>query len=411
MLFEDRISVLCWVLATLCWTTCTSSALEFRQYDDYSTNEVVRHEIWLSAKNIAFDGKTLQDAFLCATNLALRGFFHQDLWAAGLNKALFSGWGLDDVRLVGPTIVVDGYVAGNLTALALDPKELIVDLIGWSAPYPLAICKADAFAQVEGHAFFRGQKALINGVYHGPVTIQANDLAVLQGHFATNVTVYARDIVIKKGTRIKGDLRYSRYAPNLYLYPSPDVFLKGELVRLKSTSSWDINLVILLIQLFFFVCAFLLGVPFVLIFPRLTGTALRTLRTAPGYTALTGLSVVMALFLLVMFTATSLPPCAIVLGCLLLVLVYFARFIVALLIGSLFFPQWKTFTFKKVISILAIGLLVLYSLELIPGFKWMVKWAVIFSGSGALVNAILHMQRTTPNAEQAKVKWLESLTG
>lgn len=279
---------------------------------------------------------------------------------------------MDDLRLMGRAVEVDGPVEGNLTAagtaVTLRPGTV-----------------------VDGDALLAGENVVVQGEVGGDVRVYASTVT-LNGGFDGDVRVAAEDIVVMPGTRIDGDLVYTT-TKDLFL--DPKVALGGQLVRKDveapelgvSPPSWRRSAGL---NVFFYVCALLVAVPFIALFPHYTGRAVRLVRQSVlkcALAGLVGLCLVPMAAVFALVTVVGMP-----LGILLLlaytILLYLSKIVVALALGGMLLRRRGPQAFGRALTALSLGLLIIYALSAIPAAWFAVWFVVVLLGFGALLLAM-----------------------
>jgi cytoskeletal protein CcmA (bactofilin family) len=363
------------ILAALLAGASRAPAIAFVSSESYlvSTGQVVSGEAWVMATRIEIDGTQEADVFTLGGSNVLTGVVRKDFWALAETVKL-RGTVTENARLAGRNVAVEGRVGGNLLAAA-ETVQL-----------------GDG-CEVGGDTALLGSRVVASGHLKGSVRIIAKQ-ATLGGHVEGNVDIRADDIVVLKGTRIDGDIKYASPSE---LFLDNTVQLGGALVKTESPEPQRRPVTeALLMQAIFLAGSLLLAAPFLALFPKVAGRALYGLRIASWRCSLIGLA---ALFLIPVFCAFSAItlfglPLAIVLACGYIMLVYLSKIIVALAIGQMVLRRPGPLSFGQTLITLVVGLLLVYALTSIPGIGLTVWLVVTVWGMGALLLGLLSLGRS-----------------
>ena len=371
-----RSSLTILLLTALC--CAPASAFQLVSTDAYTlapgasaTNELV-----ISSANVTISGTSDDDLFIMATQADLDGRFNADVWAMA-DVLTFAGKAGDDIRLFGRDIKVTGSLDGSLTAIG---NSVVVS----------------NGSVIRGSAVLVGETVISEGDVRGSLRM-AGSSATISGRIRGSVRVAAEDIVVMPGTEIDGDLVYSS-SEDLFLDKS--VKLQGQLVRknVDAFASWSkpkpTISEIATVQSFFYVCAMLAALPFMALFPRFTGLAVRQARQRIWFSLAIGIAAVSlaplaAILLLVTIIGI---PLAILIACFYAVLLYLAKVPVALVIGGMLLRRRGPQPFSRVFTALSTGLLILYTVGALPVIGGPVRLLTLFLGVGALLSAIFASQ-------------------
>ena len=354
--------------------------LEFIQTNQYTlaTNETLSAELWVLAGHITLAGRAQDDLFLLGaaetmrsdgTNgvVRLAGECHNDVWAIG-NIVDLSGRVNDHARFLAKTVTVSGSIARG--ALLLGSA---VHLTGT--------------AQLNGDAWLMGENLVVEGAVRGRLTMLGQN-ATLAGTFASNVYVTARDIVVLSGTRIAGDLVY-RSANELIL--DKGVRLEGQLIREPMPVSASRGILAplqsMVVQLWLFAAALLVGVLFFWLFPQFGRRAVVCLASSFWKCLLVGFVVLALSPMICLLAAISLVglPFGLLVMTAIGILIYLSKLVVAVYIGRLvLFGRWNV----HFIWVFCLGLFCLY-ISASSGVLGMIVWfLIVCAGTGSLVLAL-----------------------
>ncbi len=348
-------------------------AMDIRREDRFvvRADQTVSNELWLAADKIVIKGTARDDVFMAGGLISLGGEFQNDVWAIG-EVVDFHGKAAEHVRLMGRAVEVGGTADGSLVAAGNSVKV------------------AES-AEIQGDALLAGENVLTEGRIDGNIRVIATSVT-LSGKFGGNVRVISDDIVVVPGTQIKGNLAYTA---SKELVLDSRVTLGGQLIRKDveafegrpATASWN---EVVFTQTFLYLCALVVGLPFVGLFPQFAGRAIRHLRSAGWKCALVGAAAFGLMPLLgffVMLTLIGIP-----LGLLLLtvyvILLYLSKIVVALVIGGGLLQRRGPQPFIRIFTAMSLGLMVIYAVTALPVAGRILALAVVLTGLGAMMLAL-----------------------
>ena len=363
-------------------SAAAAQAIQIVRSDGFTLNHgnTVTNELWIAAPNVAVGG-TVKDDFLAACiggqvglgNARLAGNFQNDVSVFGA-AIDFTGTAAEHARFLANEITMGGEV--GISALAIGNTITLT-----------------TNSVIKGDAVLVGQSVLVAGDIRGNLRILATT-ATLNGTIDGSVRIAADDIVLMPGTKIGGDLVYTS-SKDLFLDPGK-VELNGQLIRkeletIQTETPAPTIYDIFISQAYLYLCALVAGLPFIAIFPRFTGRAVRHVRQSPWKCALVG---VVALCLIpmasffVFFTIIGIP-----LGLLLLlayaIMLYLSKIVVALGIGGIVLRRHGPQPFSRVFTVLSLGLIAIYLVTTLPyGIGSIAAFVVLLTGLGGMVFAI-----------------------
>jgi len=311
------------------------------------------------------NGTCRNDVFLLISGpTKLAGRFENDVWAFS-DSIHFSGHAMDHLRLLGKTVEVDGEVANTVSvaagAVRIGPNAVLKN--------GLAVIGEDVIlaGQVEGNARIRATRATLSGQVTGDLDLEATDIVVLSGTRIDGDFIYTgeRDLILDQGVVVTGKMfrRPPAEAPSLASQARFAAGLYGS--------------------------ALLVALPLVFFFPRGVSRSVRRLRKGFGRCLLVGaalFSLTPFLALLAAATVIGLPLSGVLLGVCGLAL-YLGHIVTAVWVGSLLLGRRGPQSFDRVFPVLAIGLLVGYSLWLVPAAAILIGGVASLAGAGALLLA------------------------
>jgi len=321
------------------------------------------------APDIAVQGRTHDDSFWLAQGRAsLDGDFGNDAWALAMTAHL-GGTFRDHARIVAQAITVNGVVSNGL----------------WALGGSVAVATN---AHLGGTQFIVADQVSLLGHIEGPVYARGRSIT-LGGTIIGSVHLVGDDIVIRPGTPIIGDLHYITTNRSIVLDANSQV--SGSLRHLPAPPIGARNpQAELVFATYFLVAALLVGIPWILAFPNLTGRAVRNLRFTLWRCGLIGIALLFGapmLLLAIALTVLGLPFAA-VLAAFYGIVLYLGKFFTALAIGSALLQKRGQISLSGALLSLVTGLFLYYSVAFIPVVGASLQATMTAFGAGALVLAV-----------------------
>lgn len=359
-----------------------AQAIEFVNTQQYllAPDERITNQLVLSAESVVLEGAAEDDLFIFAgQQIDLRGETLGDAWLAG-SSIQVSGQGRDHVRAAAQLFTLRGSLDRGLAALG-------------------ATVRLETNAVVRGDAVLAGESVIVEGRVEGDLQVLAQSVT-LAGRFGGNARIIAQDIVVMPGASLAGDLVYT--SPK-EIFLDRNVALGGKLIRQTTpppppmTAERTIQLA--LFRALQATAAFLVGLPFLALFPRLVGRATQHLRHSLWRTLLAGLGgiLVLPMAALLAFVTIVGIPFALVLGASFAILLYVGKIIVAVTIGALLLRRRGPQPLPVALGAMALGLVLYYALAALPGFGQTLSLLVGILGLGALLLAVLRSEGRPSN--------------
>lgn len=352
-----------------------------------AADQTVSDETWVMANNVQADGVFGNDLFAASgTDMSLNGTYEGNLWIAAGTTATLSGECRRNARLTGQTLRIDGNIDGNLMAMG----NTVV--LGTNTT-------------IGGHARLIGSSVVLEGAVSGNVSINSARTVTLGGHIKGDAKVVSAEIILSPGARIDGNLNYTS---SRELLPAEGV-VGGNLQQVTPEAPPLLSFDRAKSHALWLLAAFLVGVPFISLFPMTTAMASQLARKSPMKCLAVGF---IASFLLPVFGLMSISSIiGLPLGALILaswgILVYISRIIMGLMIGALIFKSGNTSIGRVLIS-MASGLAIIYLATLIPSIALPVQMTVVWMGMGALLLALVQKRRLAIQIPE-ELKQLEEL--
>lgn len=339
-----------------------------------ATNQTVTAETWVLCTSAAPQGTFKNDLFIGASDqVSLDGTYEGNVWAGSATSAVtLNGVCKRNVRLAGNDVHINGIVEGNLTVSAL---------------YSITI---GTNALIKGSIQLHCLNSIIQeGEIGGPAVFNSAKSVTINGPIMSDTQVNAPEIVLARNAQIEGNLTYQSSRD---LFPATGI-ISGKLKRILPPSPYSLERAER--HAIAFLAAFLVGLPFLSLFPTTTALSTLLIRKSPLKCILVGLVALFTLPFLGMIgisSAFGLP-----LGALILIswgaLIYLSRIVVGLIIGTVILRSGNSSAGRLLLSLL-LGLTVIYTLTFIPSTIGLIaQIAVISMGSGALLLTISQRRR------------------
>ncbi|NLX25713.1 MAG: hypothetical protein GXY61_07110 [Lentisphaerae bacterium] len=338
------------------------------------TNQTVTAETWVLCTSAAPQGTFKNDLFIGAANqLTLDGTYEGNVWAgSAASTVTLNGVCKRNVRLAGSDVHINGIVEGNLTVSAL---------------YSITI---GTNALIKGSVQLHCLNSIIQeGTIGGPAVFNSAKSVTINGPIMGDTNVNAPEIVLARNARIEGNLTYQSSRD---LFPATGI-ISGKLKRVLPPSPYSLERAGRHAIAFF--AAFLVGLPFLSLFPTTTALSTLLIRKSPLKCILVGFVALFALPFLGMISISS--AFGLPLGALILIswgaLIYLSRIVVGLIIGTVILRSGNASAGRLLLSLL-LGLAVIYTLTFIPSTIGLIaQMAVIWIGSGALLLTLSQRRR------------------
>lgn len=349
-------------------------AADFVATNAYQTTatQTFSDEQWVLAGIAETEGLFKNDLFISSGGqLALNGTYEGNVWGLAGGGTTLGGRCDRNVRLAGKSVRIDGPVGGNVMAMA----ETIIMTTN---------------AAIGGNADLVGNSIILEGHIKGNASISSARVVTMGGAIGGHVKVAAPDILFSRDLHIGGDLSYTA---DKELLPDEGV-VGGTLERVFPQSPPLFTTERLASRAMWFLAAFLVGLPFIALFPMTTAMASQLVKKAPLKCLLAGLLASGALPILGIMCASSII--GIPLGVLVLAswgaMLYLSRIIMGLVLGTLILRTTGT-SIGRILLAMALGLGLIYLATIVPSVGVPVQMAVAWMGMGALILAMLQKRR------------------
>ena len=363
-----------------------AAAQEERSVDDADrevvtlpAGTVTNRDYFAYGERVEISGTVNGDVYAAGGQILVDGTINGDLLAAG-GAVTISGTVSQDARIAGGQIAINGSIGRSLTVAGgnvdlNDSGAIGRGLVAAGGRVRLA-------APIEKDAKIAAGSVTVSSRVKGDLHAATGDLRLTsKAAIAGNLTYWSQaDASIDPGARVEGGV--VRKAVPEHLGPRPGAFLAA-VARL-----------FLLAKLVSFVSTLALGLLFLYLLPRYTGSAVSTLRTRPwaslgiGFVAFVVTPVAAVILLITVLGA----PLGLMAAALFLLAIYVARVFVMIWAGAALFARMGK-PIREVWA-LVIGLVIYSILTLIPFIGGFVTLLVILFGLGASLLADRTLYRT-----------------
>lgn len=340
---------------------------------------VVNQDYFAYGERVEISGTVNGDVYAAGGQILVDGTVNGDLLAAG-GAITISGTVSQDARIAGGQIAVNGTIGRSLTVAGGN-----VDLNDSAAVGRSMVAaggRVRVAAPVAADAKIAAGSVTVSNAVKGNLHAATGDLRLTsKAGIAGDLTYWSQtDASIDPGARVAGVV--TRKAMPEHLGPRPGAFLAA------------LAGFFLLAKLVSFVSTLVLGLLFLYLLPRYTGSTVSTLRTRPwaslgiGFIAFVVTPVAAGILLITVLGA----PLALLLMALYLAALYVARVFVIVWAGSAVFA-WTGKQVRPVWA-LVIGLVIYGILTVVPFFGWFIALLVTMLGLGAALLADRALVRT-----------------
>jgi cytoskeletal protein CcmA (bactofilin family) len=371
------------VLASLllrpAWAQDEHSNVAERAVVTLPAGAVVDQDYFAYGERVEISGTVNGDVYVAGGQILVDGTVNGDLLAAG-GAVTMSGTVSQDARIAGGQIAVNGAIGRNLTVAGgnvevSDPAVIGRGLVAAGGRVRVA-------APVERDAKVAAGSVTVSNAVKGNLHAATGDLRLTsKAAIAGDLTYWSQaDASIDRGANVAGVITHKTLPE--YRGPKPGALL-GALAGF-----------IVLAKLVSLVSTLVLGLLFLYLLPRYTGSTVSILRTRPwaslgiGFIALAVTPAAAGVLLLTVLGA----PLALLLMALYLAALYVARVFVIVWAGSAVFA-WTGKQVRPVWA-LVIGVVIYGILTVVPFFGWVIALLVTMFGLGAALLADRALVRT-----------------
>jgi cytoskeletal protein CcmA (bactofilin family) len=329
---------------------------------------VVDRDYFAYGERVEISGTVNGDVYAAGGQILVDGTINGDLLAAG-GAITISGTVSQDARIAGGQIAINGPIGRSLTVAGGNVEVNDSGAIGRGLV--AAAGRVRVAAPVEKDARIAAGSVTVSDSVKGNLHAATGDLRLTsKAVIAGNLTYWSQaDASIDPGASVAGVV--TRKAMPEHFGPRPGAWLAaaaGLLVLAKLVS---------------FVSTLVLGLLFLYLFPRYTGSAVTALRQRPwaslgmGFVAFVVTPIAAGILLITVLGA----PLGLMVAALYVLALYLVRVFVIMWAGTAL-VAWMGKQVRPVWA-LVIGLVVYSIATLVPFIGWWVTWLVILFGLGA----------------------------
>lgn len=369
------------LLVTLLMNFASSPVLAFDVREGeivtVASGEVVNDDLYIASGDIVIDGTVNGDVFAVGRSITINGKVNGGVSFAG-QTATINGEITNGLRFGGQSIMVNGRIGRDLV---VGGAQLSVSGTG----------------QIDGDLVFGAGTVQVDGSI-GDSILGAGGKVTLTNNVGGDIILSVDSLTITSSADIQGDIKYtssneasiqsgaSISGDISHLIPEQTETAKGIMAGIVGSVVWKI---------LSYVMIFIIGIILILIAKKRITLMQIAIQKSPWQTLGWGALILIATpiaAVIVMITVIGLP-----LGIISLLLwgivLYLSQIPVALLLGRLIIRQNRELDSTGImIGALALGLLVLFVLQLIPIIGWIVGLIVIIFGLGTLITSIKTMR-------------------
>lgn len=351
------------------------------------------------------------DMFIAGTQASVPLTAPRDVLAGG-GSVVLTGTVAQDTHVTGFSVEVEADTAGSVYAAGA--MVTLRGTVGQDVTATGGTVRTAPSATVAGNVRISGGLVTIEGPVTGAVTASGGEV-VLNSAVAGDVVLQAQSISFGPSARIAGTLRY--FAPEAVIIPvsviSADrvTFTKidalamfrdmGGMMKDRDFAVWPTFASLFagfLLTLGFFI---LLGAVLLAFLPRPVERLRQISVARPGLTLLAGLLGLSALFGLVPVSAMTVVGVLLVpFVVLAIVVVWTLGYVLGAYVIALrmlvAFGGAQTHGLGARLAVLAVGVTVLAALNFVPFIGWMINFAVVLFGVGAMVVTVANRMIASP---------------
>ncbi|MEW6681360.1 MAG: hypothetical protein AB1451_00345 [Nitrospirota bacterium] len=360
------------LLARPAWAQDEHSDAAEREVMILPAGVVINQDYFAYGERVEISGTVNGDVYAAGGQILVDGTINGDLLAAG-GAITISGTVSQDARIAGGQIAINGPIGRSLTVAGGNVEVNDSAAVGRSVV--AAGGRVRVAAPVQADAKIAGGSVTVSNAVKGNLHVATGDLRLTsKAAIAGDLTYWSQtDASIDPGANVAGVV--TRKALPEHFGPRPGAFLAA------------LAGLFLLAKLVSFVSTLVLGLLFLYLLPRYTGSTVSTLRTRPwaslgiGFIAFVVTPVAAVILLITVLAA----PLGLMAAALFVLAIYVARVFVMIWAGAALFA-WMGKPVREVWA-LVIGLVVYTIVTAIPFLGWIVAWGVTLFGLGAALLA------------------------
>jgi cytoskeletal protein CcmA (bactofilin family) len=340
------------------------------------SGEVVNDDLYIAGGDIVIDGTVNGDVFAVARSITINGIVNGGVSFAGQTGTV-NGEIANGLRFGGQSLIVNGRIGRDLVVGGSQLSVSSTGQIDGGLIFGAGTMQADG--SVGGTILGGGGQVTLANNVGGDVTLSVDRLTIASSADIQGDVKYTspNEASIQSGAIISGDI--SHLIPER---PDKAEAAKGIMAGVFGAAVWKILSYVMIL---------VIGIILLLITQKRLTLMQMAIQKSPWQTLGWGALILIATpiaAVIVMITVIGLP-----LGIISLllwgILLYLSQIPVALLLGRLIIRQNRELDSTGImIGALALGLLVLFALQLIPIIGWIVGLLVMIFGLGTLITSI-----------------------
>jgi len=368
------------ILAIFILPTTAAQALEAQASNSFylAKEEISNGNLLVTGKNITIDGTVSGDLIVAAQTLSVTGRIDGDILAIAQTINI-SGEVGGNIRVIGNAVSLNGPVIRNVNVIGNNFILGDQARIGWDV---LSLTnKLEVRGNIDGNLNGRTQDALIYGKIGKNVNLNLS---------ADNLNP---SLTLSPESVINGNLTYtSKEAAKIYDQAKISGEIKQNLPVNDQKNDW---LPWLWARIFSIFSAIIVGLVLVFLLKNITLKTLEKIKEQPLKMIWPGLIVMLILppiSLLLVFTLIGLPLALIIMAGWFIAL-YFAKIIIAIIIGQLIFKKILKKSEPSLLWSMVLGIIICWLLFNIPLIGWILGLVAIWIGLGGIWTYVYHQFR------------------
>lgn len=335
-------------------------------------NETVHEDYFATGDTVTVSGTVNGDAYVAGREVLVDGTINGDLIVAGGNVTI-RGTVSQDVRAAGGNITISSQIGGSTTVVGGNVS--ITDSAALSGSLVTGVGTLQVFAPVGGGMTIGAGTAQIGNSVGGNISAGIGEISFSpDASVSGNLTYWSeKKANIAQGASVSGTVT-QHTAP------------QGSTEAAQKAAEGFFSAVSLAFTLASFLSALILGLLLTKFAPRFLEKTADTILEAPAKSALIGfvalITIPVAAFIL--FVTLLLIPLSFVVMGMYFIAIYFSKIFVAYAIGKKA-SELLNSTWARGVVFLA-GLVLFYLLSALPLIGWIVSFAALLFGLGALLS-------------------------
>jgi len=368
------------ILAIFILPTTAAQALEAQASNSFylAKEEISNGNLLVTGKNITIDGTVSGDLIVAAQTLSVTGRVDGDILAIAQTINI-SGEVGGNIRVIGNSVSLNGPAIRNVNVIGNNFILGDQARIGWDV---LSLTnKLEVRGNIDGNLNGRTQDALIYGKIGKNVNLNLS---------ADNLNP---SLTLSPESVINGNLTYtSKDTAKIYDQAKISGEIKQNLPVNDQKNDW---LPWLWARIFSIFSAIIVGLVLVFLLKNITLKTLEKIKEQPFKMIWPGLVFMLILppiSLLLVFTLIGLPLALIIMAGWFIAL-YFAKIIIAIIIGQLIFKKLLKKSEPSLLWSMVLGIILCWLLFNIPLIGWILGLVAIWIGLGGIWTYVYHQFR------------------